>query len=143
MGLIEKGLYTITDFPDNIMNYLQNLLIRLNYKTFFFLIIPTVNIVLGLMQYLSYNNGFDPSVLARELITNLLNPYFIGAIWLFMYATWKGSIKNKKQDNSIQKANQDLFMNHIDFETLNMDNYMKTVLYAWVLQIGFVIAGIL
>lgn len=124
------------------MNALYKVLAKLSYKTFFFWIIPIANAALAVIQFITLNKKFNPIDFISETIIIIINPYFIGAIWLLLYALWKGSTKPKQQTMSLGKGNQYPLTTSIDFEKVNLENYMKTVLFAWALQIAFLISGI-
>ncbi len=125
------------------MNDLYRLLAKLNYKIFFFWIIPLANAALALVQYLSSKKEFNLMDFIREIFITIVNPYFIGAIWLILYSLWKGSTKTKEQAMPLEKGSRSSLAASIDFEKVNLENYMKTVFFAWALQISFLISGII
>ncbi|WP_299702628.1 hypothetical protein [uncultured Pontibacter sp.] len=110
---------------------------------FFFWIIPIANALLALIHYTSSNKAFLLTDFVWETFIIMINPYLIGAIWLILYALWKGSIKAKGQVMSLEKGNQSPLAGIIDFEKVNPENYMKTVFLAWSLQLAFLITKII
>lgn len=102
---------------------------------FFYWIIPILNTALTIVRYNLQNKEFVTSAFLTEFVITVLNPYLIGGIWLFFYSIWKGITLGKESQSS--------FLTSLDLEKLNMANYMKAVLLAWVIQTAYTIFSII
>lgn len=108
------------------MNFLLSLLNNLNYRTFFFYIIPISTLTIYLIKF---NQILKDDVLGgtMTMIFQIISIYLIGGIWLIMYTGYKVIIvENSKQKdlNSILSS-----------EHLNFNNFQRAIFFGWIVGI--------
>lgn len=108
------------------MNFLWSLLNNLNYRAFFFYIIPISTLVIWLTKF---NQSIKDDAINGTLtmVFQILGIYLIGGIWLLMYTGYKVVIV----ENSEQKDLNSI----LSSEHLNFDNFQRAAFFAWVVGI--------
>jgi hypothetical protein len=105
------------------MNTLITLLNTLNYRSFFYFVIPILTPIIWTLKHseIFVDNFLNGTAI---MILQILGIYFIGGCWLLIYAAYKAVVvgNSKKVDLHMITSS----------EHLNFDNYRKAVFYTWI-----------
>ena len=113
------------------MEQLSQLFNRINFKLFFFLIIPVSLLSIGAYKNFILTSSFSLSESIRLTFSKLIFPYFSAAIWVFLYSIVRGNLMNKRSQE-INPNPLDLIFYH-DARYMNFQNYQLFVFVAWLI----------
>ena len=113
------------------MEQISQLFNRINFKLFFFLIIPVSLLLIGAYKNFILASSLSLSESIRLTISELIFPYFSAAIWIFLYSVLRGNLINKRPQG-INPNPLNLLFNH-DERYMNLQNYQLFVFVAWLI----------
>lgn len=115
------------------MNGLITLLLALNYRIFFFYVIPIVTVLVWILKY---GEMYKHNILngIEALLFQLTGIYMIGVFWLLLYAIYKGAVINNSKKTELNTPTPSI--------PLTFTNYQKAVFYAWLVAMANIILGI-
>ncbi|QHT65661.1 hypothetical protein GXP67_02760 [Rhodocytophaga rosea] len=116
------------------MYYLYFLLNRINYKQFFYFIIPLSSVLLGAIYSLTEGNTFASKEFFVVTLQHLITPYFVGAVGILLFSIQNGINKKQKQTNSFNATNTSL-VDILDTEVFNFENYAKGTFFSWIVYV--------
>jgi hypothetical protein len=109
----------------------MNLINKINFKIFFYFIIPVSNLTLSAIinfTFLDISNG-DALYL---MVSQLIAIYATGAIWIFLYSKIREIFIDKRTKN-IETSNVINTLLRINERYMNLSNYMISVFVAWII----------
>lgn len=115
------------------MELLSQFFNRINFKLFFYFIIPLSLISIGIYKNFILTSKLSLSESIRLTSSELISPYFSAAIWIFLYSVVRGNF----MDQRTKRINQnllDLFFYH-DKRYMNLQNYQIFVFVAWLIAL--------
>ncbi|MCG8580062.1 MAG: hypothetical protein MI866_09105 [Bacteroidales bacterium] len=122
------------------MFYLYFLLQKINYKIFFWYIIPISSIILATIYNTVHEIDLTSADAIQRVATVCFSPYIIGISWLGLYIAYKNNGGNSAPSLSPKYRS---ITNVLDFEKLSFKNYSRCVFWAWGAQTGYWVLDLL